>query len=269
MDKFKQYKSYSTTYTVTPDSVAEELLTIYQKDWNDIMYGESALDIIAHTNIDNFNVTPDGFVGALYFLNTKLDAVRKTISFWDAYQIRETIDDKEQFLGQLAAMPVNSSIVSNLRVPFTWIDNTSNQSQTIYQGDLFIKDYNNRVHLIRGISQGSYQPQTNWTPSTTGSSTYTLTYFYTEKPDSSVQTTLQIPDTQPAGYNYQADLTTSQRTSPTGWTTITIDSKTIAPVVKYYTLDHEQVFLDQAYSLNNTRIVCENTTTITLKCEVK
>lgn len=271
MAKFQAYKQQNVI-TVTPDNIAQQLISVYggQAD-NFIQHGEVLLDTIAHSCIDNFNADTAGIINALYYLNYRLEAVRKTISFWDAYQIRETIDDRDELLGQLANLPPNSSVVSNLRIPFKWL-NSLQQEETVYRGDLFIKDYQGNIHLIHGSSQGTYQPAETWTPTEQSGSTYQLTYTYTESPKSEVKTTLTI-EGQPQGYNNTLSITAPiYPAAPIkDSTTATIES--IKPVIKYYWIDNnnnrEQIIFDTSFAINSGHIDCYNPSSVDVICEVK
>lgn len=77
--KFSEYKDLSVL-TTTSDSIAQQLVTLYSKTINDI-YGEAYLDMFSHTTLDNFTDSTNGIINALYYLNYKLEATRKTITF--------------------------------------------------------------------------------------------------------------------------------------------------------------------------------------------
>lgn len=266
MAKFQAYKQQNII-TVTPDNIAQQLISVYGGQADDfIQHGEVLLDSIAHSSIDNFNADTTGIINALYYLNYRLEAVRKTISFWDAYQIRETIDDRDELLGQLANLPPNSSVVSNLRIPFKWL-NSLQQEETVYRGDLFIKDYQGSIHLIHGSSQGTYQPVEDWEPTEPGGSTYQLIYKYTESPAPEVKTNLTI-NGQPQGYNYS--ITIPQNDSDNSYSFPAIAN--IKPIVKYYYVENdirEQIIFDKSFSISGTMISVSNDSSVSVICEVK
>lgn len=262
--KFKAYKQKNVV-TITPDNIANQLVTAYSGQTLENLeeHGEVLLDTIAHSSLDNFNADTQGIINALYYLNYRLEAVRKTISFWDAYQIRETVDDRDTLLGQLANLPPNSSVVSNLRMPFKWLNNLQ-QEETVYRGDLFIKDYQGKIHLIHGTSQGTYEPQTTWDPIEPGSSTYKLVYKYTESPVSPINTQLTLSG-QPQGYNNTFTIASGDDES-------LAMINVIKPVVKYYISQgdlRELVVFDESFAINNSIITLSNPTSVSLFCEVK
>ena len=271
--KFSNYKN-NATVSVTPDTLASNLITWYDlttKVDPQNIYGEAALDIFSHSSLDNFSCSDiSGLVNALYFLNRKLEATRKSISFWDAYQIYDTVGDRDEVLGQIANLPVNSSLVSNLRDPFEWI-NADNQTETVYQGDLFIKDYNGNTHLVHGLSQGSYRPSTTWEADPTASNTYILTYSYTEGANvgDTVNTELELSNTVVQGYNFTGTLNANSSDVTFPYVLDTNNYK-IAPVVKYFiSSTHEQVFFDTLYTVSGSNFILHNPTSETLIYEVK
>lgn len=271
MAKFQAYKQRNII-SVTPDNIATQLVSVYSSAPEDfVQHGEVLLDTIAHTCIDDFSADTKGIVNALYYLNYRLEAVRKTISFWDAYQVRETIDDRDTLLGQLANLPPNSSVVSNLRIPFKWL-NALQQEETVYRGDLFIKDYQGDIHLIHGSSQGTYEPEPSWTPTRQGSSTYQLIYNYTENPAPDVHTILEISG-EPQGYNSTLNMTaTTDPVHPTKDSTTAVIGS-IKPVIKYYWVDNknnrEQIIFDTSFAINSGHIDCYNPSSLDVVCEVK
>ena len=81
MAKFQAYKQQNII-TVTPDNIAQQLISVYGGQVDDfIQHGEVLLDTIAHSRLDNFSSDTTGIINALYYLNYRLEAVRKTISF--------------------------------------------------------------------------------------------------------------------------------------------------------------------------------------------
>lgn len=269
--KFKDYQSDYSKITVRPNTVAFELLTCYNLPTSN--YTEGLLKILSHSSLQDLQADTVGFIMAFDFLNKKLEAARKTISFWDAYQIQETIDDREQMLGQLSHMPVNTSIVSNLRDPFQWL-NDINEQETVYRGDLFIKDYNGRVHLVHGISQGSYRPTTM---STSGSNAQ-IQYVYTQnaQPGDEEEISVVLPSA-PLGYNESIDVTANNLQGESFNQIAHTGQDPIAPVVKYYitTLDgnsaiwKEQVIFDGSYKQSSNSYTVFNPTCFDLIAEVK
>ena len=47
----------------------------------------------------------------MQYLDAKISAVRKTATFWDAYNIRESVTDKKDFINKYAKLPNNSSLI--------------------------------------------------------------------------------------------------------------------------------------------------------------
>ena len=111
---------------------------------------ETALSWIAHSHITT-NVTSNDIPSYIRYLDAKLSAVRKTATFWDAYNIRESASTADEFAQKYAALPNNSSLVINT--------GTLNIGKKTYnRGDIVIKDnYGNEVDVKNNLS-GVYIP---------------------------------------------------------------------------------------------------------------
>ena len=111
---------------------------------------ETVLSWIAHSHITT-NVTKDDIPSYIKYLDAKLSAVRKTATFWDAYNIRESASTVDEFAQKYAALPNNSSLVINT--------GTLNIGKKTYnRGDIVIKDnYGNEVDVKNNLA-GVYIP---------------------------------------------------------------------------------------------------------------
>lgn len=112
---------------------------------------ESILSWIAHSHITT-PVTKDDIPSYIRYLDAKLSAVRKTATFWDAYNIRESASTVDEFAQKYAALPNNSSLVINT--------GTLNIGKKTYnRGDIVIKDnYGNEVDVKNNLA-GVYIPE--------------------------------------------------------------------------------------------------------------
>lgn len=112
---------------------------------------ETALSWIAHSHIKTEITNKDDIVSYIKYLDAKLSAVRKTATFWDAYNIRESASTVDEFSQKYAALPNNSSLVINT--------GTLNIGKKTYnRGDIVIKDnYGNEVDVKNNLS-GVYIP---------------------------------------------------------------------------------------------------------------
>ena len=121
-------------------------------DLKDSKYSENILSWIAHSHIKT-EVTKDEIPSYIRYLDAKLSAVRKTATFWDAYNIRESASTVDEFAQKYAALPNNSSLVINT--------GTLNIGEKTYnRGDIVIKDnYGNEVDVKNNLG-GVYIPQT-------------------------------------------------------------------------------------------------------------
>ena len=269
MNRFFDTKN-SGTISVTPFGLGYNLYSTYNLPYEvengESFYGESLIDSISHSSLNSFTSDLSGIIRALCYLNSKIEASRKTVSFWDAYQIRGAIEDRDQFLGQLAAMPANSSITSSLRDPFTWTDQ-NNELHTIYRGDIIIKDYMEQLHYIPSLNTGFYIPAEIY-PVQDTANTYVISYEYaTSQPAEDPQLQFDNINGTWGGYNLSGTLAPNASLS-----SIEVVNN-VQPVVKFYTNtdNKEQVFLDNTYTLQNsgTTFTITNTTSVTLFYEVK
>lgn len=113
---------------------------------------ETALSWIAHSHIKTEITNNNDIASYIKYLDAKLSAVRKTATFWDAYNIRESASTVDEFAQKYAALPNNSSLVINT--------GTLNIGKKTYnRGDIVIKDnYGNEVDVKNNLS-GVYIPQ--------------------------------------------------------------------------------------------------------------
>ena len=111
---------------------------------------ETVLSWIAHSHITT-NVTSNDIPSYIIYLYANLSAVRKTATFWDAYNIRESASTADEFAQKYAALPNNSSLVINT--------GTLNIGKKTYnRGDIVIKDnYGNEVDVKNNLG-GVYIP---------------------------------------------------------------------------------------------------------------
>ena len=116
----------------------------------DSALAETALSWIAHSHIKT-TVTSENIPSYIRYLDAKLSAVRKTATFWDAYNIRESASTVDEFAQKYAALPNNSSLVINT--------GTLNIGEKTYnRGDIVIKDnYGNEVDVKNNLA-GVYIP---------------------------------------------------------------------------------------------------------------
>ena len=126
--------------------------TIPSEDVFQSSLAETVLSWIAHSHITT-KVTKDDIPSYIQYLDAKLSAVRKTATFWDAYNIRESASTVDEFAQKYAALPNNSSLVINT--------GTLNIGEKTYnRGDIVIKDnYGNEVDVKNNLG-GVYIPQT-------------------------------------------------------------------------------------------------------------
>lgn len=245
------------TLLVTPYNVARQLYTVYQNSTVGTWNAETALQAIAHSTVKNIR-DQQGCIDALNYLNYKLEAVRKTISFWDAYQITDAIEDNELLLNKITQLPNNSSLVNNTAEPFQWLDPVTGTEETILRGDVFIKDYLGNIHLIHATNKGVFVPE-KLILADGGSAGNSLTIQYQYKNAGPEDKPVDIV-VEDSSFNLQADSAYNQRgrLGPSGQVTVMVKTGpsgtvsptgqfTIIPIVKFFTPDGDQVFQKNSY----------------------
>ena len=125
--------------------------TVPSEDDYELGYSESILSWIAHSHVTT-KVANEDIHSYIRYLDAKLSAVRKTATFWDAYNIRESASTVDEFAQKYAALPNNSSLVINT--------GTLNIGKKTYnRGDIVIKDnYGNEVDVKNNLA-GVYIPE--------------------------------------------------------------------------------------------------------------
>ncbi len=250
---------YNTaTVSATPYGLGELLVTVYGEAAGPLM-GEVTIQSLAHSSLGNFDTSVNGIVNALYYLNTRVESIRKTITTWDAYQIWGTLQDRDTILAQLAQLPANSSIVSNITEPFTWTN--QGKDYIVHKGDILLKDNNENIVHIQSLSSGYYAPMKITKQGSTGNNFIIDYHYFTDTPlkdpeDPSTRDPRKTYETMPISFSVTGE--TDQGYSYTGilepGNTISYPYTTsprVEPVIKFMTEQGEQVFQNKQYESNS------------------
>lgn len=168
---------------------------------------ETILKWIAHSYT---TTSPSDNKEYLRYLDAKLSAVRKTATFWDAYNIRDAATTADELIQKYAALPNNTALV---------IDTSSIDlnDETFARGDIVLKDnYGNQVH-IKNEQQGTYKPGSV----EEDGSNLKLTFNYTANTDTEDTAAVILPtNVKPNdGSLYSVAVTSDSFTWTTGTTT--------------------------------------------------
>lgn len=125
------------------------------------------------------------FKNYMQYLDAKISAVRKTATFWDAYNIRESATDKNDFINKYAKLPNNSSLIINSG-QFIIGDTTYDR------GAVVIKDFYGNQNIIKSKQSGFYVP--SQITQIQDSSNLQLSFEYKDSVEQSI-INLTIPDT--------------------------------------------------------------------------
>lgn len=259
-------RNNNSTITIRSYAIAQQLVTVYEKTIDELSHmAEGALQAIGHSSLAGVQANQYGIMEAFAYLDAKLESIRKTVSFWDSYQIYSIITDPDTLGGQLAQLPNNSSLINNSPVPFQWIDNL-NQSHYLYQGDIILKDYLGYTHVIPATNKGFYRPDH---VTAAGQNNYVITYVYDTNSDTSQSVDISVPvqSISAAGYNLRGSINPGDFYGPVNLKEV--DGSYVIPIVKYFTTDQEQVLPNYGISVDTGRFWVENDTAIPLLFEVK
>ena len=210
-----------------------------------------------------FSVTnKESFQGALNDLTQKINDVAKQISYFDVYNIVDTVVDKNLFTSQVNALTNNSSLVINTE-PF-YINGVSYNT-----GDIILKNNKGQDIHIKAQTGGIYYPSK--IVKDTASNSFSIQYAYSAIQPTLGSTTNYDVDsdgiTSPAEKitisGFSANLNTNyvyglwREFGNGSFSTFTRENVLVKPYIKFYLvskddngedIDMEEIYLD--YSLN-------------------
>lgn len=108
---------------------------------------------------------------ALETLNTKLDTIKKQISYFDSYNITEAVSDSSMFSNQINSLPSNEALVINCS-PFIY------NSESFAPGDIVLKLSSGQIVHIKSLTGGVYYPSKMTANAGDKKSTYTVQYTF-------------------------------------------------------------------------------------------
>lgn len=126
------------------------------EDIYDSKYSEQIITWLANSHIakPKEKLNGNNIVDYLRYLDAKLSAVRKTFTFWDVYNIRESASSKQDFIQKYASLPNNSSLIINTPDKFDL------NNKTYERGDIIVKDNYSNELLVKSQQSGVYKPNT-------------------------------------------------------------------------------------------------------------
>lgn len=134
---------------------------------------------------DQYNI--DNVREDLQFLNSRLDYLRKTITYWDSYQIQDVIEKPED-ISKINSIVVGTSLINNLSDPFKWKNNVCTR------GGVFVNTYNAGIIYVPSQAAGTYTPIINYSSADEGS--ISISYDFNDGVPS------ETIDTTPSGINF-------------------------------------------------------------------
>lgn len=197
----KKYESSIYDNVVLSTEEQQTLIPTSADKWSQY---EKICRQISQTTATSIVPTQD-FDAALYYLDAKIAASRKTLSAYDAFKIVDSVDEQDELETKYALLSENSGLIINIDVDFNNISFSA--------GDIIFKDFYGKIHKIANTVRGFYYPYGITYDSTT--KYYTLTYaFKTGFPnlDETISVSFPNAETQPATaiYNVNEVLPASQ-----------------------------------------------------------
>lgn len=131
---------------------------------------EDVINWLGHSHVDPKSITDNESTILEYmrYLDAKISAVRKTTTFWDSYNIRDSAVSQIDFINKYAALPNNSSLIINS-------DSFKIGNTTYNKGSVVLKDFYGNQQIIEGKQNGFYVPVSL---TTVGNSNFKLTFEY-------------------------------------------------------------------------------------------
>lgn len=142
--------SYSTKFAIN--------LSEFVADPEELRTAEYYIDKYATSRIPSLMNTKtaysyQSFKEDLQFLSRKMEAVRKTLSIWELYKIKEVAFNKDELEYKLGALPPNSGLVVNFEA-----DELQIGDKTYSQGDIVFSDFLGTQYILKSFSGGFYYP---------------------------------------------------------------------------------------------------------------
>ena len=243
----------NTNYTNALNNYVIVDTTEISEDYNGSI-AENIFSWLGHSHIVAPNeISTDGdYKDYMQYLDAKLSSIRKTATFWDAYNIREAATDQNDFINKYSKLPNNSSLIINCG-SFT-IGNT-----TYERGSVVLKDFYGNQNIIKGKQNGLYVPSSI---SIDDSKNLKLSFSYQETADQ------QTKDLIVENYNVNLDNTsiyhhTFSTTAHQAWTTnikLKLDKNNhyIMPFVECYIKKTDSTFGDQLFNCLSSIITSSN-----------
>ena len=240
---------YQPTWTDnTTIKVEEKGETISSEYWG---------KIINSTHLPSYSQTipykEEQIKADLQFLNARLDYLRKTITYWDSYQIKDTIENLDE-IHKIDILEQGKSLIINSKESFIWNNNECRR------GGVFVNTFDQGIVYISPLSAGIYKPVI--TPIDGG---IKIAYEFSDSIVDSEETH-RIPFDEPEiyyaesktiGINYVGDITPDFNLDSSN-TIFNIECKSsILPVLAFYYND-EEINIDYKITKqgNNYQVEC-------------
>lgn len=150
---------------------------------------ESIISWLGHSKmIFDIKDNSDTLPYYLQYLEAKIDASRKTATFWDAYKITGVVNSIDDFNQKYGVLPNNSGLIINAPI-------TIDANHSYNQGDVVYKDFYGNQLCAKAQVGGVFKPNSIDSTKNGNTETYTyqMTFQYIEQV-SNEPVVLTIPD---------------------------------------------------------------------------
>lgn len=153
-------------------------------DYEDIKTNaESIISWLGHSKMIFESKESDTLPNYLQYLEAKINAARKTATFWDAYKIVGVVKNIDDFNQKYGVLPNNSGLIIDAPI-------TLDKDHSYTQGDVVYKDFYGNQLCARAQVGGVFKP--NSITQVDDTSTYKMKFDYIEQvTDETI--TIEIP----------------------------------------------------------------------------
>lgn len=241
---------YYTAHKYKPTNQNQILISVQDATNAELMTSEYWGKIINNMHLPSYGIATHNYStinikNDLEFLNARLDYLRKTITYWDAYQIQGSINTKDD-ISSIDSLEIGRSLIINTTETFTW------KNQICSRGGVFVNTYDQGIIYVPPQAAGIYKPEVNYinidqTTSETSTSHMSISYkFSAETPQESIQEgPFEVPFSgQEQYYNISGTVTQFQ-------ITFNSENSNIIPIIQFF-YKGEEIWVDYTWTGNNT-----------------
>lgn len=208
---------------------------------------ERVISWLAYSQVDKTSLTSNDMASYVQYLDAKLNTVRKTATFWDAYNIREVASNLNDFIQKYAVLPNNSSLVINTG---SFVLN----GKTYQHGDIIIKDNSGQEVQVKNESTGGVYYPDSIVPIDEGESgnlRLTFRYGSVTKEDISLDFNAKEPQSGElySGVYTKSNFSSSDGQNKLSMAALVVDGKPVIPFWECRELKSDNTYGEKIFNL--------------------